>query len=210
MPAKLPVREKICELMPITSPRMLSSGPPELPGFTATSVWMKGTASRLGSPERFSRLVALMMPAVTVLLKPKGEPIAITHSPRAQLLGVADLHHRRLVASTLITATSLRVVRADHLGDQLALVAEAHRDLLGVLDHVRVGDDEAVGGHDEARAEAEGRSGPRGCWSGARGAPRRLLPGGCWSGMKRRKNSKKGSSSKVPGAAAGGCPACGC
>ena len=42
-PMKPPVRLKICELMPITSPAMLNSGPPELPGFTATSVWMKGT-----------------------------------------------------------------------------------------------------------------------------------------------------------------------
>jgi hypothetical protein len=29
--------------MPITSPAMLNSGPPELPGLTATSVWMNGT-----------------------------------------------------------------------------------------------------------------------------------------------------------------------
>ena len=29
--------------MPITSPARLKSGPPELPGFTATSVWMNGT-----------------------------------------------------------------------------------------------------------------------------------------------------------------------
>ncbi len=42
-PMKPPVRLKICELMPITSPAMLNSGPPELPGFTATSVWMNGT-----------------------------------------------------------------------------------------------------------------------------------------------------------------------
>ena len=42
-PMKPPVRLKICELMPTTSPSMLNSGPPELPGFTATSVWMKGT-----------------------------------------------------------------------------------------------------------------------------------------------------------------------
>ena len=31
------------ELTPTTSPRMLNSGPPELPGLTATSVWIKGT-----------------------------------------------------------------------------------------------------------------------------------------------------------------------
>jgi hypothetical protein len=30
----------IAALMPTTSPRMLNSGPPELPGFIAASVWM--------------------------------------------------------------------------------------------------------------------------------------------------------------------------
>jgi hypothetical protein len=34
---------KIWELMPTTSPLVLSSGPPELPRLIATSVWMKGT-----------------------------------------------------------------------------------------------------------------------------------------------------------------------
>ena len=35
---KPPEVEKICELMPTTSPAILKSGPPELPGLTATSV----------------------------------------------------------------------------------------------------------------------------------------------------------------------------
>jgi hypothetical protein len=63
--------------MPTTSPRVLNSGPPELPGLTATSVWMKGTALSSGS----ERPLALTTPAVTVFSKPKGEPMASTHSP---------------------------------------------------------------------------------------------------------------------------------
>ncbi|MNV31650.1 hypothetical protein D3C71_1229650 [compost metagenome] len=43
MPMYPPDAEKICELMPTTSPRVLSSGPPELPWLMATSVWMNGT-----------------------------------------------------------------------------------------------------------------------------------------------------------------------
>src|SRR5258706_308552 len=35
--------------MPTTSPRMLNSGPPELPGLMATSVWMNGTKFSCGS-----------------------------------------------------------------------------------------------------------------------------------------------------------------
>ncbi|MCY1466436.1 hypothetical protein D9M71_847420 [compost metagenome] len=42
-PMKPPERVNICELIPITSPSRLNSGPPELPGLMATSVWMKGT-----------------------------------------------------------------------------------------------------------------------------------------------------------------------
>ena len=36
-------RGLIAVLMPITSPARLMSGPPELPGLIATSVWMNGT-----------------------------------------------------------------------------------------------------------------------------------------------------------------------
>ena len=65
-PWKPPVRLKICELTPITSPLRLNSGPPELPGFTAASVWMNGTAASPGS----ERDLALTMPEVTVLSRP--------------------------------------------------------------------------------------------------------------------------------------------
>ncbi len=40
MPLKVPVRVAMAELIPTISPRRLTSGPPELPGFTAASVWM--------------------------------------------------------------------------------------------------------------------------------------------------------------------------
>ena len=63
--------------MPTTSPLRLNSGPPELPGFTATSVWMKPTRSSPG----MERPVALTMPAVTLFSNVNGEPIARTHSP---------------------------------------------------------------------------------------------------------------------------------
>ncbi len=61
-------------VMPMTSPRELSSGPPELPGLTAASVWM---ASSMGLPcgPRMERM-AEMMPRVMVPLRPKGLPMA--------------------------------------------------------------------------------------------------------------------------------------
>ena len=54
--------------MPITSPRWLSSGPPELPGLMATSVWMSCSMKAVLRPEGTCsvRLRALTMPPVTV------------------------------------------------------------------------------------------------------------------------------------------------
>ena len=54
---------------PITCPATLTSGPPEFPGFTAASVWMKskpGAATRRGAPLR------LTIPRDTVCSRPKG------------------------------------------------------------------------------------------------------------------------------------------
>ena len=54
-------------LMPISSPRALTSAPPELPALIAASVWMKSSkVKRSRSP----RPVALTMPWVTVLVRP--------------------------------------------------------------------------------------------------------------------------------------------
>ncbi|MCY1538275.1 hypothetical protein D9M68_738070 [compost metagenome] len=89
--------------MPTTSPRRLISGPPELPGLMATSVWIRGTRSPV------SRCFALTMPAVTVFSRPKGEPMAMTHSPTRSLEMSPTFTTGRLVASILTTATSLRL-----------------------------------------------------------------------------------------------------
>jgi hypothetical protein len=69
----------IAVFMPITSPRRLSSGPPELPGLIAASVCSMSFVrpSVIGN----ARDVALMTPTVTVWSYPNGLPIAITQSP---------------------------------------------------------------------------------------------------------------------------------
>jgi hypothetical protein len=66
--------EAIMVLMPMTSPWELSSGPPELPGLMAASVWM---ASSMGAPfGAADGRMALMMPRVMVPARPKGLPMA--------------------------------------------------------------------------------------------------------------------------------------
>ncbi len=102
MPLYAPDSVAICELMPMTSPRILINGPPELPGLTATSLWISGRYSPV------SRDLAEMMPAVTVFSRPNGEPIASTHSPTRILLESPVRRYGRLVAVSLSSATSER------------------------------------------------------------------------------------------------------
>ena len=76
-----PLRAAIV-LTPTTWPPMSTSGPPEFPGFTAASVWMKskpGAAAWSGAPFR------LTIPSDTVCSSPKGCPSASTSSPTARL-----------------------------------------------------------------------------------------------------------------------------
>ena len=68
----------------------------------ATSVWISGSRSPV------SRALALTMPAVTVLSKPKGEPMAMTHSPTLSLPTSPIRSSGRLLASIFSTATSVR------------------------------------------------------------------------------------------------------
>src|SRR5574338_353480 len=87
------------------------------------------------------------MPAVMVLAKPKGEPIAATQSPGSRR---CELPRR---------------------GVELALrIGEAHRDVDRIGDEMRVGEDVAVLADDEARADAFAGS-RRACARGGVGLP---------------------------------------
>ena len=59
----------IAVFTPMTSPCAVTSGPPELPGLRAASVWMRLSMRRPRS-ERSDRPRALTTPAVTVAWKP--------------------------------------------------------------------------------------------------------------------------------------------
>ena len=70
----------IWELTPITRPVASSSGPPELPGLSAASVWMTSSiANPLGAVMR--RWSADTTPVVSVRSNPNGLPIATVGSP---------------------------------------------------------------------------------------------------------------------------------
>ena len=106
-PAEEPEREKIAVLMPIRSPSMSTSAPPELPGLMAASVWMKEPLSEMPVSVRFR---AEMMPLVTVWPTPNGLPMARTRSPTCccSRSSMASTGSRSLTFSSLSTAMSLR------------------------------------------------------------------------------------------------------
>ncbi len=70
----------IAVFTPTTREWVSTSGPPELPGFSAASVWMMFSMSR---PSRAwsERRRALTTPVVTVDWKPSGSPMAMTSCP---------------------------------------------------------------------------------------------------------------------------------
>jgi uncharacterized Ntn-hydrolase superfamily protein len=79
MPMLPPDGDRICELMPTSSPRVFTSAPPELPWLIGASVCRK--SSKLPSPSPVARPFALMIPIVTVCPTPIGLPTASTTSP---------------------------------------------------------------------------------------------------------------------------------
>ena len=115
-------------------------------------------SSRWPTLEVTGRLSAEMMPLVTVLSRPNGEPIATTSWPTlrsAELPSVAGV--RPDLPSALMTARSVSGSRTDDLG--LGVGAVVERDgqravVAGDLDHVVVGEDLAVAADDDAGARA--------------------------------------------------------
>ena len=101
-----------------------------------------------------SRLRAETMPAVTVPPRLNGLPMAMTHSPSRSLLGIAELHRfERLVGMHAQEREVGLGVLADQIGLELGAVIENDADLVGVGDHVIVGDDQPGRIDDEAGAE---------------------------------------------------------
>ena len=70
--------------MPTTSPSIVTSGPPELPGFAAASNWIRLVSICWPSGERNWRFRPETTPCDTDGPMPKGKPTAMTWSPEAR------------------------------------------------------------------------------------------------------------------------------
>ena len=101
--------EAIAVLMPMTLPSASSSGPPELPGLIAASVWMRLVSDLLPSVV-IERPLADTMPLVTEFeYVPSGLPMATTSWPTLSASDSPIAAVGRPVASTLTIARSVRV-----------------------------------------------------------------------------------------------------
>ena len=88
-PLPSPVVVWIWALMPSTSPRASSSGPPELPWLIAASVWIAPSVSKPVS-DSIERSSAEMTPTESDCSSPNGLPIAATGEPTTQVVRLAE------------------------------------------------------------------------------------------------------------------------
>src|SRR5215469_15622795 len=105
IPMLPPFAERICELIPISSPRVFTRAPPELPLLMGASVWRKSSKLPLLSP--VARCLALMIPEVTVSPTPNGFPTARQTSPTRTPSELPSSNTGKPVALILSTARSL-------------------------------------------------------------------------------------------------------
>mmetsp|Transcript_28698 Transcript_28698/g.70743 ORF Transcript_28698/g.70743 Transcript_28698/m.70743 type:complete len:327 (-) Transcript_28698:862-1842(-) len=79
-----PLELYIAVLIPMSRPELSRSGPPELPGLMAASVWMMPSMGRPVLPDWISRPRPLITPVVSVWSSPNGFPMAYTRCPTSR------------------------------------------------------------------------------------------------------------------------------
>ena len=172
----------IAVFMPTTWPAALTSGPPELPGLMAASVWMRPWSST-PSAARSRSLGRDDAPcdgglATEVERVADGDDLVAD----AQVVGRPELGGDEVAHVTDLDHGHVVVGRgADEGGGVLGAVAQDDGDVAEAGDDVGVGEDEAVLAAGRSRSPHPGRR--RGTWSGSsrwrrpRAAPWRGCPG---------------------------------
>ena len=146
--------------MPTTSPFMFTSGPPELPGLIAASVWIRSSYRARPTP----RPLPLTIPAVTVSESPNGWPTARTQSPMSRASESPQVAWTSPAGSIASRARSLLGSRPDRPDDPLLAARQRDDDLGRAVDDVEVGEDQALGrvDHEARAAGARGAAWPAG------------------------------------------------
>ena len=142
--------------MPTTSPSIVTSGPPELPGLAAASNWIRLVSVCCAFGRAELALQARDDAGRADGPMPNGKPTAITSSPGA------GRRCERIVAACRSSGMRLRAqhrevvlgLGADDRRLGLVAVGEGDLDALGAGDDVQVGQDGAVVDDDDAGADA--------------------------------------------------------
>ena len=152
-PPRAPSRVAMALLTPITSPSAFRSGPPELPGLIAASVWiaLMNEVSDC-SPAVTGRSRAETIPAVTVPDKPSGEPTAIAVSPTWTVPALPSSRHRQAGLVHLDDGQVVVGVRTHQRRRSARPVRERHLQRVRTGHDVGVRQDVAVRAHDEPAA----------------------------------------------------------
>ena len=141
-------------LMPITSAADDTSGPPELPGLSAASVWITSSMVR-PLTERIERPSAETTPAVTVELETQGIADRDHQLPAAQAFGIAERGIAQIPRAVGAQQRQIGVgIDAEHagVGDDALIVPEP--DLFGRADHMAIGQHQSVRRDNDSRTQA--------------------------------------------------------
>ena len=151
MPIEPPPRVKIAVLMPTSWPSRSTSAPPELPGLIAASVWMNdrsGPMPGCGARERRDDAAGHGLADAERIADREHqiadlERIGIAERRVGRLRLGVDVQHREVGASSPPISTAANSRRSA----STTVIWSAS------VDDVVVGDDQAVGAHDHARAQ---------------------------------------------------------
>ncbi len=146
-------------LMPITSPCEATSGPPELPGLSAASVWIDvldqaagSGAQRTAERARSRRRSRSIQSRADCRSRPRAGRAAAPWNRRA--LPTADCVRRiRTQQREVGVGVFAEQARLDH-----AAFGIGQAEFARALDHVAVGEDQAVRRENDAGADAAGRA----------------------------------------------------
>ena len=136
-------------MIPTTSPRTFTSGPPEFPGLMAASVCMNSPGLRASSDEGLGRFKRADDAAR--YRKAESEGVAESQNGLAgmQLRGIAPGRVGQVMAVDLDDRQVGQRVGAHHFGGQNPAIAHGDANVGRAIDHVVVGDDISVGRDDD-------------------------------------------------------------
>ena len=143
MPMLPPVRDRMAELMPTSSPRRFTKAPPEFSGIDGSVgldeiLVAAGLRIDAAAPERADDTGG------DGVLQAEGVADGDHVVADLELARIAEGHGDQIRLLCLQNRDIRAFVAADDFGAESAVVEQRDGDLAGVLDHVMIGDDVAV------------------------------------------------------------------